>query len=579
MSDTHTHYTRQPTNANVLVMLALLEQINAKRDRTKRIECRNSAFEYCTIASVLEPKNSLTLNLLANHYFFSWKVLVGSKQPTDAAVKGKQHLCGAYLLDSSHVLLLDVTDAAMDSLHDDDQLMLQSGSADGQKLVSIAKVLSPGASDYHSIAQSVDTFLTRLVVGNGASSTIDALRQRIIVLRLCEALSAKVSRVGQALWDVQVKELDRVEKLAQQALRCTTQPSICSESFFILGKVSHSRRNINKAFDYYTLALKNAPDMTLAAFGAAQIMFSRKELAVSLELFEKVLTRHPEDKDTQAYVYLLKALHKREDTPFDKLREVAPGFQFETELWLVQGELRQKRPSEHLVALKCYTNGKECILQKGGQIPPDVLSNIAVLSHSLGRFESALEYCKSALRTCSKLSRRRSTDVTDSGWPVSAIYSNSELEGLFYGWKQEPSFEVQLAAVEKNLSRLTIDKSNLGSSSTDQPSFHTASLRAGEEIIVADVKHTVVEIESEDALLCSSPFRLAPSRAGDASSSYSVFTKECYRSFNERTTSYCFNLARAFEEVGSSKSASEIYIELLKSHPSFIECKSIIIRN
>jgi hypothetical protein len=39
--------------------------------------------------------------------------------------------------------------------------------------------------------------------------------------------------------------------------------------------------------------------------------------------------KHAEDKDTQAYVALLKAMLKQQLTSFDKLREIAPGFQYE----------------------------------------------------------------------------------------------------------------------------------------------------------------------------------------------------------------------------------------------------------
>lgn len=60
-----------------------------------------------------------------------------------------------------------------------------------------------------------------------------------------------------------------------------------------------------------------------------QILFVRQEFPQALELFEKLAAKHAEDKDTQAYVALLKAMLKQQLTSFDKLREIAPGFQYE----------------------------------------------------------------------------------------------------------------------------------------------------------------------------------------------------------------------------------------------------------
>lgn len=152
-----------------------------------------------------------------------------------------------------------------------------------------------------------------------------------VVLELAASLPLCLLRQS-LVTALQFRELGRVSDLARKALALSASPSLRADSHFLIGKVAHVRGNTSEAFDCYRRALKESPDLSLAAFGAAQILFSRAEFAAALELFEKVLSKCPDDKDTQAYVILLKALHKGVVTHIDKLREIAPGFRFEIDL-------------------------------------------------------------------------------------------------------------------------------------------------------------------------------------------------------------------------------------------------------
>ena len=50
--------------------------------------------------------------------------------------------------------------------------------------------------------------------------------------------------------------------------------------------------------------------------------------------------------------------------------------------------------------------------------------------------------------------------------------------------------------------------------------------------------------------------------------------KKSLRNFSDSTVTYCYNFARLLEDNGSTNAAVEVYIGLLKRHPSFIECKN-----
>jgi tetratricopeptide (TPR) repeat protein len=327
--------------------------------------------------------------------------------------------------------------------------------------------------------------------------------------------------------------------------------------------VAHSLRDANLAFDFYWKALKDAPDMTLAAFGAAEILFSRKEFQASLELFEKVLMKSPEDKDTQAYVMYLKAIMRSELAPFDKLREIAPGFQHEADLWLLQAQLRQHDPEQHKHALRCFLNAKECMEQRIGAdgdgktaVPPAILSNISVLHHSLGQLQKALEFSRLAL-----LAVHAQSDSDKSAHQhKTTVFRSAELEGVFYTWAEEAVCQVRAGSEAGQFVLAEGEGANL-----------TALVAAGDEVVLAGVKHSVLRVVSPSEMFCSSPVKV---QASAEAAPLGLRLKRLLSNFHDDSLTYCFNFARLLEDDGHTKAASEVYFELLKRHPSYMECKT-----
>jgi len=364
---------------------------------------------------------------------------------------------------------------------------------------------------------------------------------------------------------LEVKDLTFVKQCAQQAIISTSSQAIIAEGNYILGKVAHMSGDAAGAFDFYWKALKDAPDMAPAAFGAAQLLMARNELHASLELFDKVLSKNPDDKDTQGFVMLLKAITKGVVAPLDRLREIAPGFQYEIDLWLIQGKLRQKDPLEHKNALKCFINAKEIIearLDAQGlplglkAVPPEVLSNISALHHSLGKLDKALQFCKDAL-----ISFKTSDDDDDVHRSDDAVPAlrNSELEGIFYSWADSVSCRVAVA----DAGRFVITTAD--DSDTQLLDFNKI-VSVGDEILISDVKHQVRSVVSAYEIICYSPVKL------ELTSVHDLKLKVSFNNFTDETMTYIFNLARLFEDRKQTTAAIELYIELLKKHPCYIEC-------
>lgn len=473
-----------PSLSESLVLLALLEQVAAQKDKQKRQFHRVNAYEYCALASAIDPSNAMAWNHMANHCFHTW-------------INVESAFCI-----SNNTIQISLEESKEISAGD---------------LLTIEKV--PGYN-----VQSVQKIDDVTVIVLGKDQYIDE-----------SFINKKLS--------VDVKELGKVTEYAKKALSCTSIAAIKSESYYMMGRVYHIQMNYQYAWECYKQALKDLPENTLAAFGVAQILFSRNDLTGSLEIFEKVLSKHPDDKDTNAYVLLIKAITKKEVGSMDKVREVAPGFQHEIDLWLVQGELRHKDPTEFSNALKCYLNAIECMEQKGSHIDSNILSNVSVLYHSLGKLSRSIDYIKRALLTIEEIVDQNS---------FNPIFKNASFEGIFYSWS-EGLFSIQAGETP---GVFTGDSNEISILSPD------------DEILVNDILYTVISV-SDSNLTLRSPLMYTTQPTEE---SLQVKRKVPFHNFCDQSMTICYNFARVLEDIGQVKAAIEIYVELLKRHPVFKEC-------
>ncbi len=534
----------------MLLMKALLEQTGCKqKDRVKSAVPHNMAGEYCKIANAIAPNNSVALNMLANFTFLSWKTVAfraggALLQENNGILTAKEAFAGLQVGDLVHF----------------------NGTAREFLITGLAVGGTAAEADVQQVLRATGVSASELVLVR-----VSCISGQDVFPTLWS------EHAGRPLESVQVKELGRAAQLASDALHHTSLPAVRAESHLLLGRVLHTQGDCNEAFEYYRKAFREAPDLTLAVFGAAQILLSRGEFAASLDMFEKVLTRSPEDKDTQAYVMLLKALHQQVLAPLEKLREIAPGFKFEVDLWLLQGQLRQKSPVDHAAALKCFLHAKECIehLADRPPVPSAVLSNIAVLYHSLGAPEKAIDFCKQALVACARGAAAVTSRSRDSPSTSSCVHTNAEFEHVFYSWLDDPLCFVRPAASSDRFELCAAGVSGGGDAvaALDLREF----LSVGEEVVIQGVKHVVREVDAA-SMVCYSPVKHTGGLAfGDSPDSEAVilpvYVKRSLCNFSDQTITCCYNLARMLEDTGRTKAASELYVELLKTHPSFIECR------
>jgi hypothetical protein len=93
----------------------------------------------------------------------------------------------------------------------------------------------------------------------------------------------------------------------------------------------------------------------------------------------------------------------------------------------------------------------------------------------------------------------------------------------------------------------------------------TTVFQVDDDLLVGDFVLRVVTV-SDNVLKCIGMINV-PSGCP-----WQVQKKIPGNNFNKGTITNCFNLARVQEDLGHLQAARELYIELLKKHPCFIEC-------
>jgi tetratricopeptide (TPR) repeat protein len=488
-------------DSTALILMGLADLSEADKNHSKRKDLRRSAFDCFSLANRLDPTNPVIWNLLANQYYHSWfpfecitlssfigndTVVVNVRAPNSVFVAGNALRFGSH---KDSFLIKEVVE-------------YPSEENDGSQVFKIV--------------------LDGLVPSRILSS--------------------------ESFCKVMINNLILATSLVETSLKNGLSEQVKAESHFILGKIRHHQRNLLGAMESYKAALKEKADFALAAFGLAEIQFVRMEYKHSLEIFEKILQQHPTDKDTQAYVSLLKGMLKNEQTPMDKLKEVAINFQLDLELWKVQGFVRHNHSGRDSLedALRCYQNCLDCYQSRGLKPSPEVLNNVAQIFFLLGKPEKSIRFIKEAISLLSEGETQ----------PLPASFSlETDFENLAYMWE------------ETNVQLLGCISGFDGSFTVEAGELSNCVLAPGSEIMIGDV---IVEIDEvkEDSITCRGISYSETS--GSVSSRLRV--KKIVNCFGTSTLNYWFNLGTYLEATRMFRSARLIYETILSFYPSFDEC-------
>lgn len=491
----------QSMDSTSLVLMGLVDLMEADKNYSKRKDLRRSAFECFSLANRLDPTNPVVWNLLANQYYHSWFpfecLSACSFMGNDTIVVNVR--CPASVFVEGNLLKLSTF-----------------------KQCFLIKSVTEYPSEENDGSQVFKIVVDDVFPDNVTHSEIT---------------------------QVNINNLFAASSLLENALKHSQSPSVRAETHFLVGKVKHQQKNLPAALDSYRSALKDKPDFPSAAFAVAEIQFLRKEYKVALEIFEKVLQQNPADKDTQAFVALLRGMLKNEQTALDKLKEIAINFQYELELWKVQAFVRHNHSGSDSLeeALRCYQSCMDCHSARELKVSSEVLNNVAQIYSQLNKPEKSIRLIRDAII--------QSTGSQPYELPVE-LSREVEFEGLVSKWVETGCFfNGTISGFVGTFTVATGDVNELG-------------LCARDEIVVGDLIMTVDDI-TDGVLTCSNPF-WSKSINAQAMPVRKRIANQCFTASNIQ---YWFNYATYLEALRQFRAARVIFEALLAVHPSYDECK------
>ena len=513
-----------PANIDALVILSLLQRIEGgKVDLKKRHEYHRVARDLCNLIIQINPHNAIALNQVANYKFEAWRKANISVVVVSPDVIDFKHL------DNEKAVSI------VEDLQLEDVFKFQRGL--------VAHIVQNIAS----FTDDKGVKVTRITLKRESEIPIDWVGKEAVI----SSLKSKAS-------------LNEACQLAANGLRGSDVKEIRAESFYILGRVYHLLSQHDNAMKFYSDALLLKPDLSLASYGIGLLLMAKEDYSLAYEKFNDVLKKYPDDKDTQAYMLLIQSYHKNTPSTLEKLKEVAPGFVFEADLWLAQGySMHEKGPAEYAKALKCYEMAYS-VMKEQQLIPHShVLLNMGVLYHAAGNLDKALHFTQLSL-----IASDRPFIENESGEQVAVepnpLFSQPRND-VFYTWSPDA---LHVQAIPRPESSVTNGR---GVYSWLAPvNGKLSDYAQGDSIKVNEVVLIVENVEG-NIMTCRGLVSLV-STADDDAASWPLFKKTPRHNFNNETIAHCFNLARIHEDAGQTQAAIEVYEQLLKLHPSHLEC-------
>eukprot|EP01039_Chlorochromonas_danica_P002570 gene2569-2812_t len=265
-------------------------------------------------------------------------------------------------------------------------------------------------------------------------------------------------------------------------------------------------------------------------------------------------------------------------------------FQFESDLWLSQAQLRHRKADQHhhshqqqqksatvngadngasegaidySAALECYSFALDCLKARGQVAPSAVLNNLGVLYFVLQKREKSLDCFAGALAQHTASHPRphllpflyRGLDDTD--W-TDRFHETAHCEVV-------PAVSNVIVGGSSPFTTFSVALANNGEVQ-DMVDFATL-LRPGDLVLIGNAVWTVESINSSNEITCSLPCPRLLSSADPLP----LHIRGKVDLALEDSPGLAYNVARALEEVGQTSSAAIIYHLLLRFHPSCLD--------
>ena len=272
----------EPDNVDALLLFALLDRVEALKDKHNRTQLSISCADLLSLASVLAPASAMASNHKALLLLYKWISVDG-----DVIVMNETTLfLRGHLLSDCHFAV-------------NDMLLLN---------------------------HSVQTNVLSIALSDDCGGVIITVKH-----------SLPFSNNTSLLMDF--KPATKIAQLLRQGM-ISPVAGIQAESHYIMGKLHQLNGDNDDAFRKFDRCLQLTPDFPLAQFSLAQLLIERKEYTKSLSKFELLLLKYPQDNSMLAYVMYLKSLAagSTHSPVFEKVKEATVDFVYDVELLLLQGK-------------------------------------------------------------------------------------------------------------------------------------------------------------------------------------------------------------------------------------------------
>lgn len=184
-----------PTSVDALLMLALLERVDAHKFKARRAEHYANAYEYCMLVANMDKGNAMAWNHIAQYLFFSWKLV------------------------SESASIQDPTTLVMTIV--------------GESNLAVGDIVRIGGGDFSARVKEM--------VRQGPSS---------ISITLNQPLPSELPRNHSKL-RIECKELTYIKTILMKALKCSRVSEVNAESSYLLGRLFQYIGNLDTAVKHF----------------------------------------------------------------------------------------------------------------------------------------------------------------------------------------------------------------------------------------------------------------------------------------------------------------------------------------
>ncbi|CAM9129407.1 unnamed protein product, partial [Choristocarpus tenellus] len=499
-----------PQNIQALVGTAILDLSTLARDSPDVAIRTENAINTISTAYHVDSTNSMVLNHLANHYFWSWSQLKGT-------------------------------------------VSVEEGSRTAILSADIYGILSAGDA-----IRIGPTFVT--AVGDGG---VEGMR-----LPLKESYSG-LSGVGLKFYR---REYEKVLELAGKAYDNTSTAEIKAESCYLRARVYHAKGKFSEAKVKYVEACKLWPRFALAQYGMAQMLVFDGDITPAMNALNAVLAEVPDSQEALVLLGMLHAKNKQRPLALAKFKralELNPNL---SDAWIAQAQVLQEDSVDHQLALSSYTRGLGVSSAEGNntssalsndssgggerihrdgrqwQTGQAAWTNIAVLHERVGNPVEARNAYEQALEQ----GRPSQATVEETGDTESVLRVTDPANPLFWEWKELPAMATLVGG-----SRMVQTSASLG-----------GAVRKGVQVRVGSSFVSTAQGTEKDG-----EFEVADVALADKDSppvEGRLYKKTRKNRITKEKVSVTFNLALLHEKQGHHEAAQELHKAILAEHPTYV---------